>query len=124
MEDGSYRVAMVGKGDTRIPFFDAGKDTGVCVKALLDVEARQNLLGTGDMLSWKEFLRVWCRTQNVQYGGYDEVCLEDFAKNSPMGYYLGLEFAEMFALMDTPGYDGGDPSVVLPKDVSYSFFGQ
>lgn len=36
---------------------------------------------------------------------------------SGMGPDLGLEFAEMFAFMDSPGYNGGDPSVMLPKDV-------
>jgi hypothetical protein len=112
---------MVGKGDTPIPHFDTGKDTGVLVRALLEVPPGKNLLAAGDMLSWKEFLQVWCKTQNVPYGGYDEVPLEAFAMNAPMGYDLGLEFAEMFALVDDPGYAGGDSSVILPRDVSYFF---
>ena len=54
----------------------------------------------------------------MPYGGYDEISIETFVKGSPVGPDVGLEFAEMFALMDDPGYDGGDPTVILPKDVS------
>jgi len=69
------------------------------------------------MLSWKECLKIWCKTQDVPYGGFDEIPLEAYVKGSPMGPDLGLEFGEMFAYMDDPGYDGGDPSVILPKDL-------
>lgn len=74
----------------------------------------------GSMLSWKECLQVWCETQNVPYGGYDEVPPDVFASRWPIGPVIGLEFAEMFLYMDDPGYEGGDPSVILPQDVCSS----
>jgi hypothetical protein len=79
--------------------------------------AGKTLSGAGDILSWKECLQIWCKTQGLTYGGYDETTIEDYVKMSGMGPDLGLEFAEMFAFMDSPGYNGGDPSVILPKDV-------
>ena len=69
------------------------------------------------MLSWKECLQVWCETRGLVYGGFDEILAEDYNKKSGIGPDLGLEFAEMFALMDNPGYNGGEPSVILPRDV-------
>lgn len=74
------------------------------------------LSGAGDMLSWKECLQVWCKTQGLTYGGFDEISIQDFIQNSGMDLDLGLEFGEMFAFMDSPGYNGDD-SVMLPKDV-------
>ncbi|KAJ5148069.1 hypothetical protein N7526_001421 [Penicillium atrosanguineum] len=116
--DGSYRLALVGKGETPVPQLFTTKDTGYLVRALLEVAPGKNLLGAGSMLSWKGSLRVWCETQDVPYGGYDELSIEEWVKNAPFDHALALEFAEMFALMDDPGYAGGDPSVVLPHHVS------
>lgn len=74
------------------------------------------------MLSWKECLQVWCETQGLMYGGFDEVSIEDFVRKSKMGPDLGLEFAEMFAFMDSPGYNGTEPSVILPTNVCLFLF--
>ncbi|KAJ5689729.1 hypothetical protein N7462_004121 [Penicillium macrosclerotiorum] len=115
--DGTWRLAMVGKGDTPIPQLLAGQDTGFLVRALLQVAPGKNLLGTCKMLTWKEYLKVWCETQQVPYGGYDELSIEQFVKFMPVEPVIALEFAEMFALADNPGYDGGDPSIVLPEDL-------
>lgn len=57
----------------------------------------------------------------MPYGGYDAIPLDTYIKEFPMGPDLGQEFGEMFELMDNPGYDGGDPSVVQLSDVSAIF---
>ena len=105
-------MSLVGSGDTPI-----SKDTGFLVRALLQVPPGKTLSGAGSMLSWKECLQVWCKTPGLVYGGFDEISVDDYINKSGMGPDLGLEFAEMFALMDNPGYNGGEPSVILPKDV-------
>jgi hypothetical protein len=79
------------------------------------------LAGAGSMLSWKQCLQIWCQTQGLTYGGFDEISIEEFVQNSQMGPDLGLELAEMFALMDSPGYNGGDPRVLLPEKVCSPF---
>ena len=72
------------------------------------------------MLSWRECLKVWCETQGLTYGGFDQISSEEFIDKSRMGPDLGLEFAEMFEFMDEPGYNGGESSVILLKDVRHS----
>lgn len=118
LPDGSWQLSFVGKGDTLVPQVYTQRDTGNFVKALLQVPPGKNLLGAGAHHSWKETMKIWCDCQKVPYGGYKEANTDDFVKTFPMGPDIGLEFAEMLLLMDDPGYDGGDPSVILPKDVS------
>ena len=52
-------------GKTQLPHIDAGKDTGVLVKALLDCPPKKKLLGAGEMISWSDQLRVWCEYNKV-----------------------------------------------------------
>ncbi|KEF56256.1 uncharacterized protein A1O9_07837 [Exophiala aquamarina CBS 119918] len=113
----TWRLSLVGKGDTPIPHLFTSKDTGFLVHALLQLSPGTVLSGAGDILSWKECLHVWCKTQGLDYGGFDEISVEDFIQHSGMGTELGLEFGEMFAFMDSPGYNGGGDSVIFPKDV-------
>ena len=116
--DGSFTLSYVGNGDVPVPQVYASRDTGYFVRALVQVPPGKNLLGEGAMISWKDSLKVWCEIHNVPNGGYHSVTIDEYVKNSPLGPEIGLEFAEMYALMDGPGYDGGDPSIIHPKDVS------
>jgi hypothetical protein len=68
------------------------------------------------MLSWTEYLRIWCDINKVSFGALDSIPLEGFEKVIPVPG-LGKEMGEMLAFMDEFGYDGGDPSIVLPKDL-------
>ena len=92
------------------------KDTGYFVRALIQSAPGKNLLGAGTMISWADFLKLWCDIQGKPYGGYDNVSVEDVDKAMPGG--LGRELAEMFAYASEFGYDGSDPSIIHPKDVS------
>jgi hypothetical protein len=113
--DGSYRLMNVGSGKAKIPHFDTVADTGVVVRAALNLPPGKNILGAGDMLSWTDYLKVWCEVNNVPFGGYDAVPLQGFISFMPPG--LGQELGEMLAFMDEFGYDGGDPSVVQASEL-------
>lgn len=112
-----WHLSLVGKGDTRIPHLLTSKDTGVLVRKLLEMPPGKTLSGAGDMLSWKECLQIWCETQGLIYGGFDEISVDDFIERSGMGPDIGLEFAEMFEFMESPGYNGINPSIIIPKEV-------
>lgn len=78
------------------------------------------ILAASEMLSWSEQLRVWCDVNEVKYGGYDELSVDVFDRFfSTPG--LGRELGEMMAFMDEFGYVGKE-EVVLPEEVSSSFF--
>jgi hypothetical protein len=113
--DGTYRLANVGSGKVKIPHFDTVADCGYVTRAALNSPPGKNILGVGEMLSWTEYLKIWCDVNKVPFGGYDEVPLQGFISFMPPG--LGRELGEMLAFMDEFGYDGGDPSVVHAKDL-------
>ena len=68
------------------------------------------------MISWKDYIKLWCEIQGVPNGGYQEITVEDYDKAMPGG--LGREVGEMYAYAGEFGYDGSDPSIIHPKDVS------
>jgi hypothetical protein len=50
------------------------------------------------MLSWTEYLKIWCEVNKVPFGGCDSVPLEVFEKAIPIPG-LGKELGEMMAFM-------------------------
>lgn len=90
---------------------------GKFVKALVQEEPGKNLLGYASMLSWNEFAALWGKIHNVKcrFERLDRKVLENAI---PGG--IGEELADMFEYIGDFGYDGRDPSVVYPKDVSAS----
>jgi hypothetical protein len=66
------------------------------------------------MLSWTEYLEIWCQSQGVPRGKYNQVSLEKFEELLPGG--LGREFGENVLFAHGFGYEGGDP-VVRPNEV-------
>lgn len=90
---------------------------GEFVRALLEVPAGQNLLGAAGSLSWNEYAALWGKVHgvNCRFERLDRKVIEEAI---PGG--IGKEFADMFEYIAEFGYDGGDPTVVLPKDVRAS----
>jgi hypothetical protein len=91
-------------------------DFGKCVKAVVEGKPGLNFLAVGEMLSWDSYLETWCNSQGVQSGGYEEHTIESFMNLLPGG--LGREFGENVLFGQQFGYDGSDPAVVRPSDVS------
>ncbi|KAL5352571.1 hypothetical protein ACLOAV_002519 [Pseudogymnoascus australis] len=113
--DGTYVLRMPLDGDAPVPMVDARHDTGHFTKALVQVPSGKNLLGFGSMLSWNEWVVIWGRVHGVKcrFERLDRKVVEDAI---PGG--VGEELADMFGYISDFGYDGGDPSVVHPKDAN------
>jgi hypothetical protein len=76
-----------------------------------------NLFAVGEMMSWNQYLKTWCESQKVPFGGYEQLTLNEFAEILPGG--LGREFGENVLFAMEFGYEGGnDPTVVRPQAVS------
>lgn len=110
----------MGSGATPLPHIDVERDTGYLVRALLECPPGKMVLGAGEMISWSEMLRIWCEGNNVPFGGFDPLSVDQFERFIPVPG-LGKELGEMFAFMDEFGYAGGDANVVLPSEVSRAF---
>ncbi|KAK6206271.1 hypothetical protein QIS74_13690 [Colletotrichum tabaci] len=112
--DGTFVLRVPGDPDGPIAQVDARRDTGEFVKALLHVPAGQNLLGVASSLSWNEFAALWGKHHGVtcRFERLDRKVLEGAI---PGG--VGEELADMFEYIAEFGYDGGDPTIVLPKDL-------
>ncbi len=115
--DGTYRFSNVGSGKTPVPHIDTERDTGYVVRATLQSPPGKTVLGAGSMLSWTDYLKVWCEVNKVPFGGYDELPLQTFEKYMPVPD-LGREMGEMFLFFDECGYTGGEEGVVNAQEVS------
>jgi hypothetical protein len=89
--------------------------TGHFTKALVDVEPGKVLVGSATKLSWKQWAEIW-GAHNRKTIVYEEAPRSELENAIPGG--AGRELADMFEYIDKFGYDGSDPEVVYPKDVS------
>ncbi|PYH43922.1 putative NAD dependent epimerase/dehydratase [Aspergillus saccharolyticus JOP 1030-1] len=112
--DGSYKITGVGPANIPVPFGDVRNDFGRCVKAVADGPPGLNFLAVGDLVSWEAYIDIWCKSQGVPNGGYEQHTIETFEQLLPGG--LGREFGENVLFAQQFGYDGGDPTVVRPSE--------
>jgi len=99
-----------------MPMVVTRKDTGYFVRALVETAPGKKLLGVGSFISWRDYMKLWAKIQGVPEGRYREITVADMDKMAPGGG--GREIAEAHAYMEEFGYDGGDPTVIRPEDVS------
>lgn len=104
------------RGDVKAPFVDPRADVGHFVKMLVGVEAGKNLLGVASWVSWKEWMELFGERVGVKEVKYEEMSVAEMAEMIPGGF--GKELADMYQYIDRFGYDGGDPGVVTPEQVS------
>ncbi|KPM38494.1 hypothetical protein AK830_g8054 [Neonectria ditissima] len=112
--DGTFLLGVPSDPDGLVAMIDARQDTGVFVKALLEVAPGKNLLGTSGELSWSEYASLWGKVNGVtcNFHPLDRKVLEDMI---PGG--IGEELADMLEYIGEFGYTGGDLSIVRPKDL-------
>ncbi|OHW99276.1 NADB-Rossmann family domain-containing protein [Colletotrichum incanum] len=112
-DDGTFILRLPGNPNVPIAQVDARR-FGEFVKALLEVPAGQNLLGVASTLSWNEYVALWGKIQGVtcRFERVDRKVLQDAL---PGG--IGEEFAETYEYIAEFGCEGGDPTVIHPKDL-------
>lgn len=113
--DGSYEYLISAPGDKKQPHIVTGKDTGPFVKALVQLPPGKNILAYGSMTSPNEFMKIWCEMNNAR-GHTRQLSLDEMEKTSPDA---GREIGESSLYAAEFGFDGGDPSVLHPRDVSF-----
>lgn len=88
--------------------------TGTCTKALVQVPAGKNLLCFGSMMSYNEWTALWAKILGVKatFVRLDRKIVEQAIP------VIGEEYCDMIEYTGEFGYDGGDKTIVHPKDVS------
>ncbi|EHK16405.1 uncharacterized protein TRIVIDRAFT_16897, partial [Trichoderma virens Gv29-8] len=115
--DGTYRMMAPGAGHKPIPFGDVRSDLGPCVKALVEqAPPNTNLFAVGDYITWTDYLRIFCETQGLTYGGVDELSYDEINELLPGG--LGHEFGSNVLFAFEFGYEGKEHGIVGPGKVS------
>ncbi|GKT46034.1 NmrA-like family domain-containing protein 1 [Colletotrichum spaethianum] len=109
--DGTFVFNLPASGDALIPMVEARH----FVKALVEVEPGKNLLGYGSLISWNKFAELWGQFHGVtcRFERVDRKVMEEAIPG-----VFGEELADMHEYMSEFGYDGSDPSVIHPQDVS------
>lgn len=115
--DGTYRMKVPGAAHKPIPLGNVGTDLGPNVKALVEqAPPNTNLFAVGEYLSWTDYLRIFCETQGVKYGGVDELTYDEINELIPGG--LGHEFGLNVLFAFEFGYEGREAGIVGPGKVS------
>ena len=114
--DGTFVLSLTADPDAPTPMIDTRKDTGHFVRALIQLPPGKNLLAYGSMISWKDYMTLWAKTLKLPGGHYKQLTIAEMEQIAPGG--LGREVGEGWMAQGEFGYDGGDPTVIHPGDVS------
>ncbi|KAF2993523.1 hypothetical protein E8E13_001873 [Curvularia kusanoi] len=114
VKDGVYKVCLPMDEHRVVPFVEPNADTGMFVKALLDLPAGENLVGAGSLMSWGDWCSIWGQVNNVEctFERQDRQAVEQAAG------LVGREIADMYRFFEQYGYCGVDQKdVIYPWDL-------
>lgn len=103
LKDGTFVIRKPHAGDAKIPM------------VWVEAEPGKTLLGYGSLIGWEEFLRIWGEILGVKTR-FEEVPVEEYLVDFPED--LRRELRETGLVHGELGWDGGDPDVIHPEDVS------
>lgn len=119
--DGFYRI-QVSDGREKLPFIWISRDTGTLVNKLVeDVPPGARLLGVSMMASYREYLSTWARVVGKELAGdqgIKQISPKEWAERVRGDKDHKEHMLETWAFAHEFGYDGGDPEMLYPKDVS------
>ncbi|KAL4876982.1 hypothetical protein BJY04DRAFT_199085 [Aspergillus karnatakaensis] len=112
--DGSYLIRHTFSPDFPMPFMVAHRDTGAFVKALVDLPPGTNIIGVSEIMSWREYTRVWGEVNGVK-AIFRQVSPDEYFESVPTP--LKKELWDTFRYVEEFGYRGGDESVLTAEEL-------
>ncbi|KAJ9615427.1 hypothetical protein H2200_001502 [Cladophialophora chaetospira] len=111
--DGMYVFRTRMAADRKVPLIAAGEDTGPLTKALVNVEGGKTLLASREFVTLDEFAQTWGRALGVE---------AKYVATGPDEVWVAIpelqeDIEECADFITEFGFDGGNPSVVHPKDL-------
>lgn len=112
-EDGVYELSLPMSGDIPVPVADLDADMGRWVQSLFHMKSGVTLVGSTERLTWKEWLDLWARRNQVS---------ARYRQADPSEYAARLEgiseaVAEEFKFIEKYGFTGGNKNAVYPDEV-------
>jgi hypothetical protein len=98
-----------------VPHLAVNADMGTFVYAVSQMLPGKSYMAAGTECSWSEFIRLWSKETGVP-ANYKEVTLEEFIGFVPDKDF-GAEAGDMFSYSSSPGYDGGDKTLLKAEDI-------
>jgi NmrA-like family len=114
-EDGAYVQSTYAKAETLYPWVNTRDDTGKFVRALVQLEPGKDLLGVSQMVTYGDYLKIWGEVNGVPTR-FNQLSAEEFHKTLPES--VAKEVQQSLAFNEEFGWDGGEPGVLRPSDVS------
>lgn len=114
-EDGVYELRTSAKSDVIVPWVDTCSDTGKFVRALVRAPPGKTLLGVSQLITYGEYAKIWGEVNGVPTR-FKNVSGEEYGKMLPET--IREELLESIAYVEDFGWDGGEPGVLRPWDVS------
>jgi uncharacterized protein YbjT (DUF2867 family) len=114
-EDGTFVLRAPINGDRKIPFGLASALAGPFALALAKSAPGKNFQASAGMISFNEWTAKIAKKTGLQVR-FEEIPGKVWEDMIPV---LGQEFAEMMLYYSDFGYDGGDPTVIYPEQVSF-----
>jgi hypothetical protein len=121
-DDGVYELANACKGTYEIPWVDTRNDTGKFVRALVQSEPGKNMLGVSQMVTYKEYMRIWGELNGVP-ARHRQVSEDEVVKRlAKLPEVARKELIESNAYVEEFDWDGGEPGILRPWDVSFQAY--
>ena len=100
--------------DRKVPLIATSEDTGPLTQALVNVDGGRTLLAYRELITLDEFAETWGRALGVK---------AKYVATGPGEVWVAIpelqeDIEECGDFITEFGFEGGDPSVVHPKDVS------
>ncbi|EXJ79100.1 hypothetical protein A1O3_08601 [Capronia epimyces CBS 606.96] len=113
-QNGVYVFSNKFPANCKVPLIAPRDDTGPFVKALVSLDPGKNLLAYRETLTFAEYADVWGRVLGVKT---KYVALGPDEPWGALPDTIKLDIEEGVGYFTEFGADGGDPSVVHPKDL-------
>jgi hypothetical protein len=114
-EDGVFEQTAIANPEALFPWVDTRADTGKFVRALVQTSPGKDLLGVSEMVTYGDYLKTWGDLNGVPTR-FNHISAEEYRKLLPKA--IAEELEESISFNDEFGWDGGEPGVLRPSDVS------
>jgi uncharacterized protein YbjT (DUF2867 family) len=118
-EQGVYSLALpLGADDAKFPAFDAARDSGLFVAAILlhgKSTIGSRVLGTSGFLSPNDLVRGFSEATGLK-AEFNQIPLETFRQMLPPS--SAEELTGNFQLIESPGYYAGEPEDAVEKSIA------
>ncbi|EKD14779.1 uncharacterized protein L3040_004001 [Drepanopeziza brunnea f. sp. 'multigermtubi'] len=115
LPNNTFQMSFPTSPSSPVPHIAINNDMGPFVYAASQLGPGKHFMAEGTTCTWPAFLSTWSRVTG-RAAHYQQVSIEQFAAMSADRAF-GEEAGLMFEYSSTPGYDGGDKTLLKAADI-------